>query len=103
MARVPTVTPPYLEHEAVSNLSPADVLSVGVADAHGAGGGRTRVGNRPGCGEHGNVEPVVDGLDAGLVDAADAVGLGLEGDELGMLLDDEDEVGLALKKYIRVK
>jgi hypothetical protein len=87
----------YLEHEAVPDLGPTDVLAVGVADAHGAGGGRTRVGDRPRRRQHRHVEAVLDGLHARLVDAADAVGLRLEGDELGMLLDHQDEVCLALE------
>ncbi len=86
----------YLEHEAVPDLCPTDVLAVGVADAHGAGGGRTRVGDRPRRCQHRHVEAVLDGLHASLVDAADAIGLRLEGDELGMLLDHQDEVCLAL-------
>jgi hypothetical protein len=87
----------YLKHEAVPDLGPTDVLAVGVADAHGAGGRRTRVGDRPRRRQHRHVEAVLDGLHARLVDAADAVGLRLEGDELGMLLDHQDEVCLALE------
>ena len=41
-------------------------------------------------------------LDAGLVDAADAVGLRLEGHQLGVLLDHKDEVGLTLKEYFLI-
>ena len=55
-----------------------------------------------GRGQHGHVEADVDVLDAGLVDAADAVGLRLEGHQLGVLLDHKDEVGLTLKEYFLI-
>ena len=76
--------------------------AVAVADAHGAGGRGPGVGDGAGRGQHGHVEADVDVLDAGLVDAADAVGLRLEGHHLEMLLDHKDEVGLTLKEYFLI-
>ena len=76
--------------------------AVAVADAHGAGGRGPGVGDGAGRGQHGHVEADVDVLDAGLVDAADAVGLRLEGHQLGVLLDHKDEVGLTLKEYFLI-
>jgi len=83
----------HLEHEAVSDLGAADVLAVAVADPHGAGRRRSCIGNGSGSGEHADVEAGLNVLDARLVHALDAVGLRLEGHQLRVLLDHQDEVG----------
>ena len=88
-----------LQHQIVSNLGSRYILAVGVADSHGAGGRRSSVGYGACGGQHGDVEANINGLDAGLVDAAHPVGLGLEGHQLRVLLDNEDEVCFALKYY----
>jgi len=82
-----------LQHEAVSNLGAADVLAVAVADPHGAGRRWSCIGNGSSSCEHADVEAGLNVLNARLVHALDAVGLRLEGHQLGVLLDHQDEVG----------
>ena len=90
----------HLEHELVADLGAVDVLAVGVADPHGAGGGRAGVGDGAGRRQGVDVEADLYVCFSGVVDTSDPVGLGLEGDKFGMLLDHQDEVGFSLKKQI---
>ena len=88
-----------LEHEVVADLGRADVLAVRVADAHGARGRRARVGDGARGGEGLHVEAGVEGLLAGAVEALDAVRLRVVRHQLRVLLDHQQEPGLALKKF----
>ena len=65
-----------------------NVSSVGVAYPHGARGWRASVGNGARGRQHGHVEVQTNVLLPGVVDAANAVGLGVVGHELGVLLND---------------
>ena len=75
-----------------------NVVSVGVAYLHGAGGWRARVGDGPGRGEGADVEADVEVVFSGLVDTPDPVGLRLVRHEFLVLLYDENKPRLALKR-----
>ena len=74
-----------------------DVVSVGVADLHGAGRGWTGVGDGAGGGQGADVEPDVEVVLSRLVDAPDPVGLSLVRHQLLVFLYDEDKPRLALR------
>ena len=85
-----------LEHERVADLGLGNVGSVRIADLHLTRRRRTSVGNRARRRNHGDIEALaeVDGTRG--VDTPDPVGLGVEGHQLGMFLDHEDEASDAL-------
>lgn len=85
-----------LEQQVVPDLGATDFLAVHGADLHLARGRGARVGNGARRGDHADVEAQGDGLLARVVDALDVVGAGAVGDQLGVLLDDEHEGGLAV-------
>lgn len=88
----------YLQHERISNLSLRDVVSVRVADLHGAGRRRSGVGDGAGRGQGADVESNVEVVLSRLVDAPDPVGLRLVRHKLLVLLYDENKPRLALRE-----
>lgn len=89
----------HFEHQVITDLGAADLASVRRANGHEASGRRSRVGDGTGSGDHANVKAQGDGLLAGVVHALDVVGPGLESDQFGMFLDDQDERGLSVNVY----
>lgn len=83
-----------LQQEVVTDLGAADLLAIHSTDLHLAGGWGTRIGNGARCRDHADVEAEGDSFLAGVVDALDVVGPGAVGDQLGVLLDDQNEGGL---------
>lgn len=72
-------------------------MAVGIANAHCAGRRRTSVCDGARSGQHGHVEAQVDGPLTGVVQTLDAIGLGVESHQLGMLLNHQNKLGLAVK------
>lgn len=85
-----------LQQQVVSNLGTAHFLAIHSADLHLARGRGASVGNGARRGDHADVESERDGLLARVVDALDVVGPRAVRDQLGVLLDDEHEGGLAV-------
>ena len=86
----------HLEHESVTDLGLGDVGAVERADAHGARGRGSGVGDGARGGERGHGEVLLEVVGSSGVDTPDPVGLGSEGHQLGMLLHHQDEGGHAL-------
>ncbi len=88
-----------LKHETVSDDGAVDFVAGRQTDLHGTDRRWARVRDGAGRGQHGDVEADGDTLLGRVVDTAHTIGLGLEGHQLGMFLDDQDERSLAVDQH----